>query len=603
MTTNRVRPTRRKSLAVSVTATLLLGAVSGQSKARHRILTIDGDQPDSRFGYYAATIGDIDQDGVPDLVASADWGGPTNREGTVFVFSGRSGKQLYRFEGDDPNDRLGTSVAGVGDIDKDGYPDIAAGAHWDDNNGTNSGMVRFFSGKDGSIIRSVDGHQAGARLGENMDGGGDVDNDGYPDLVVGARDDGVTTSSKEGAVVVLSGKDGSVIYRLLGDNPNDKLGNSVCMIGDLNADGHAEFAGGSHVADNVNVPDTGLVRIFNGKDGTVLKDLYGPTTDIRQGGRIDAGDINQDSFADIIIHTVKDKHPNSTINNGSVRVISGIWIILNIGPEELYKWRGSSTTTGFGNRCAFGGDVNNDGFGDVLVTQTSVNSGTGEVTIFSGQDGTVIGKFEGDSTGDNFGVSLCTAGDLNGDGYADFHCGAMWDDNFANNAGSLTMMSGKELTMVSDIHSFSLAAANTQTLSIDVGATHAGRTYWTLGSVTGTSPGITLFGVNIPLNPDPWTDLTIALTNSPTLVTSRGTLDAQGQGSTQIMAGADQLAEPGGHGPRPRRDRHGWLGSHSRRDQRGDPTDRQVGSPQSPRSIATVPPAAYPIRAKSTRLQ
>ena len=544
MTTKHFRPPRISRLAVPVAATLLVSIASGQSKARHRIATMDGDLADTRFGYYAATLGDVDKDGVPDFVASADWGGATHRQGTVFVFSGASGKRLFKFEGDDRDDRLGTAVTGAGDIDLDGYPDIAAGAHLDDNNGDKSGMVRFFSGKDGSIIRSVDGHQLGARLGEALDGWGDVDNDGYPDVVVGARDDGVTTSSKEGAVVVLSGKDGSVIYRLLGDNPNDKLGTSVCMIGDMNADGHAEFAGSSHVADNVNVPDTGLVRIYNGKDGTVLKDLYGPTGDIRQGGRIDAGDINQDSFADIIIFTNRDKNTNSTINNGSVRVISGIWIMLGVGQEELYKWRGPTTGTGFGDRVAFGGDVNNDGFGDVLVSQTNKNASTGGggvVTIFSGQDGSVIGKFEGDSSGDNFGSALTTAGDLNGDGYADILCGAMWDDNSANNAGSVTMMSGKELTMTSDIHSFSLAASNTQTLSIEVGATHSGRTYWTLGTVSGTSPGVTLFGVNIPLNYDPWTDLTIALTNSATLVTSRGTLNASGQGSTQIVAGPINL--------------------------------------------------------------
>ncbi len=95
--------------------------------------------------------------------------------------------------------------------------------------------------------------------------------------------------------------------------------------------------------------------------------------------------------------------------------------------------------------------------------------------------------------------------------------------------------------MTTDVHAFSLAKANTQTLNLDAGTTNKGRFYWVFGSVTGTSPGVTLRSaigpVTIPLNRDAWTDITICSCNSSALVNTKGTLDASGKAKAQIKAG------------------------------------------------------------------
>ena len=77
--------------------------------------------------------------------------------GSVWVYSGVDGSLLYTFHGDGNDDELGYSVSGAGDVDNDGFDDVVAGARYDDNNGSSSGMIRVYSGADGSILYSVDG--------------------------------------------------------------------------------------------------------------------------------------------------------------------------------------------------------------------------------------------------------------------------------------------------------------------------------------------------------------------------------------------------------------------------------------------------------------
>jgi hypothetical protein len=91
--------------------------------------------------------------------------------------------------------------------------------------------------------------------------------------------------------------------------------------------------------------------------------------------------------------------------------------------------------------------------------------------------------------------------------------------------------------MSTDTHYFQVTVAGTQNMTIHGGSANAGRNYWVFGSITGTSPGVTLGGVTIPLNPDPYTDLTILLANTGPLVKTRGVLDAQGTATAQITGG------------------------------------------------------------------
>ena len=92
----------------------------------------------------------------------------------------------FTFDGDSPGDKFGVSVSGAGDVNGDGFADLIVGAGRDDNNGTDSGSARVFSGLDGSVLYTFDGDSADDRFGVSVSGAGDVNGDGFADLIVGA---------------------------------------------------------------------------------------------------------------------------------------------------------------------------------------------------------------------------------------------------------------------------------------------------------------------------------------------------------------------------------------------------------------------------------
>ena len=137
---------------------------------------------------------------------------------------------LYTFDGDSAQDNFGFSVSGAGDVNWDGFDDLIVGAIRDDNNGSNSGSARVFSGVDGSVLYTFDGDSAGDRLGISVSGAGDVNGDGFDDLIVGAEHDD-NNGTDSGSARVFSGRDGSVLYTFSGDSPDDRLGRSVSGAG------------------------------------------------------------------------------------------------------------------------------------------------------------------------------------------------------------------------------------------------------------------------------------------------------------------------------------------------------------------------------------
>ena len=84
------------------------------------------------------------------------------------------------------SDQLGSSVSGAGDVNGDGFADLIVGAPCDDNNGFRSGSARVYSGIDGNVLYTFDGDDVGDRLGSSVSGAGDVNGDGFADLIVGA---------------------------------------------------------------------------------------------------------------------------------------------------------------------------------------------------------------------------------------------------------------------------------------------------------------------------------------------------------------------------------------------------------------------------------
>ncbi|MEM1012062.1 MAG: hypothetical protein AAGI46_07550 [Planctomycetota bacterium] len=255
-------------------------------------LLIRGDRSFNSFGFSVADAGDINADGRADLLVGAR-GDDNNgfNSGSARVFSGIDGSPLTRFDGPGPFTQLGYSVDGLGDIDGDGTSDFIAGTPDD---GNNNGAAFVISGVDGSVVLDLRGQQAFDRLGWVVAGAGDVDGDGFPDLMVGVPGG----NSETGLVHVVSGTTGAIIHSVKGDSIGDQFGSAVDAMGDVNGDGFDDIVVGSPSGGN----RTGAVSIISGATGQVIRHCVGDELADRFGSSLNAaGDINGDGVNDFVV--------------------------------------------------------------------------------------------------------------------------------------------------------------------------------------------------------------------------------------------------------------------------------------------------------------
>lgn len=231
--------------------------------AQTKVLDLAGAAPGDLFGWAVASIGDVDGDRADDLAVGSQGARPNGvfQGGEATVLSGRTGAVLFRFLPDGPSEFVGTSVGAAGDVDRDGVPDVLVGASGVQVRGAPTGYVRVFSGADGSALLTVRGVTNLERFGDAVASVGDVTRDGVPDFVVGAP--GVT-GVWAGAVRLFSGADGAQLCELTGDEGSN-LGHAVAGIGDVNRDGVPDFAVGAPAANPRGRRRAGLVRIVSGQ--------------------------------------------------------------------------------------------------------------------------------------------------------------------------------------------------------------------------------------------------------------------------------------------------------------------------------------------------
>ncbi|MFT7618112.1 MAG: hypothetical protein ACI97A_001752 [Planctomycetota bacterium] len=442
-------------------------------------------------------LSDVNGDGIGDFIAGKPFnvnsGGLTT--GVACVYSGIDGAILYSLEGNIPGDQFGFAVSGAGHVNNDGVEDFIIGVRFGSSNGLSSGSARVFSGIDGSLLHSFDGDGTNDQFGSSVSGAGDVNNDGFDDVIVGATFDD-NNFDASGSVRVFSGLDGSILYTRNGDAIGDLLGNAVCGLGDTNGDGFAEFCAGA-ASGNGSGAFSGFVRIYSGVDGSVLATVDGAIAGDRFGTSMaNAGDINQDGISDLIIGA-----PDASFS-GSATVVSGldgslIQLFLgsgsgsdfgrtvssagdvngdgradiivgdtlsdvngtNSGSVHVFAAEiapsfcpvGTAANNQFGVHVSTAGDVNDDGFDDVIVGAHLADTNgidAGHARVISGVDGTVLHSLSGIKPGDHFGRVVGAAGDINGDGFADVIVGASEDDNNGLNAGSALIFSGVDGTIL-----------------------------------------------------------------------------------------------------------------------------------------------------------
>ncbi|MCH7879476.1 MAG: FG-GAP repeat protein [candidate division Zixibacteria bacterium] len=226
----------------------LLTASAAQSQYPP-LYVFTGEAVDDMFGYSVSGAGDVNNDGFADLIVGAfqnDAGG--NEAGRAYVYSGRTGGLLHTFTGEAVGDVFGGSVSGAGDVNNDGFADLIVGAFNNDAGGNSAGRAYVYSGQTGALLHTFTAEAADDWFGVSVSGAGDVNNDGFADLIVGAwtNDAG---GSDAGRAYVYSGQTGTLLHTFTGEAASDVFGFSVSGAGDVNNDGFADLIVGAILND------------------------------------------------------------------------------------------------------------------------------------------------------------------------------------------------------------------------------------------------------------------------------------------------------------------------------------------------------------------
>ena len=511
------------------------GSASGLSSSANWSATYN--DANCEFGHSVSTAGDINGDGYSDVIVGAPYtGGVIYDPGSAFVFngsaSGLNSGASWQYNNIYSYGHLGSSVSTAGDVNGDGFSDIIIGTPNEPNGVSNAGKVTIFNGSASGLpstpSRTILGGQDGQEMGNCVSTAGDVNGDGYSDVIVGSwlfsngevsegrvhvfigSASGIGTSanwaaeSNQGNAIlgtfvstagdingdgygdILVGSpqysngqynEGKVFAWFgssagLGANgtpanadwsfesnlDTNYLGSCVATAGDVNGDGYSDVLVSSNVYPYDGYSRTGKVSLFTGYQ-TGLSSTSSWTTESNQqdayyGYSVStAGDVNGDGFSDVIVGAYL--YDNGQTDEGRVYIYHGSFTGLSTTANTISE--SNSANAQFGFSVSTAGDVNGDGYSDVLVGGPNW-TGSGRVYVFHGSATGINSLWNytmvGETSGSFFGNSVSTAGDVNGDGYSDVIVGS---ENFANGQteeGKVYIFYGKS-TGLNTVYDFS----------------------------------------------------------------------------------------------------------------------------------------------------
>lgn len=475
---------------------------------------------------------------------------------------------------------FGAEIVQVGDVDADGTIDFAVSSVYD-------ARIMVYSGRTLLVLQTLQAGlspESGTRLADL----GDIDGDGIHELAIVDRISAL--------VQVYSIATGLELYQVTNTRPTSAFGRSLANIGDIDADGIADFAVGAHWRWVNGEREVGTVYIYSGIDGSLIHEQAGTIRDGWFGTEVHpAGDYNFDGTPDYLVVSLEDA--SSLNNQGVIQVFDGT------NYTELLRMTGRSHGSGNSMDAILIGDADGDGLSDFGITEPSygtsgpayfsIRSGaTGQVLtqafaetaaepfadaivpagdvdgdgladillgvggptssgqqlarFFSGRTGSVIGSFEGTSPlHADFGDCLEALGDLDGDGREEF---AVGDLAYASNDGAVFVRSFHPL-LECNVWQVSASAGGTLDLQLDFPTAAAGVPYRVGASFSGIGP-LQVGAVEVPLSMDSLLRSMISGAYPFSAYSGLdGTLDAQGQATASIAfaPGEIPVGLVGGH--------------------------------------------------------
>ncbi len=414
-----MRPT---TALLPLAATLLTPLADARDVALER----HGETAGDRLGTAVAACGDVDDDGAPDWIVGApkaNANGPNS--GSAFVWSGRTGALLHRFDGASSGVEFGAAVAGAGDVNGDGHADLIVGAPRRSVGLLSNGEALVLSGADGSVLHTITGHMQFGFTGSAVAGAGDVDGDLHDDFLVATPYDDAGGGTDAGTVMLYSGATGALIRAHHGDTAGAHFGAALHGGLDVNGDGRGDYVIGAP-EDWSNGTDAGIARVYSGLDGAVLSFALGATGE-RTGAAVAlVGDLDGNGRSEAAFGS-----PGYAGGDGRCEVRSDAgsfaFAVVGTGGEGLGSAIGAAGSPwGDARRCVAIGAPQAAGGGRVLLVDQAGVAQPGPATP---------------ATAGTFGAALAGAFDVNGDGRDELVIGDPHDDAAATDAGRAVLVS------------------------------------------------------------------------------------------------------------------------------------------------------------------
>jgi hypothetical protein len=429
----------------------------------------EGDQTYAHFGHSVSTAGDVDGDGYSDVIVATPYFDDAGQDnGAVWLYrggpEGMGAVESWYSLGDQVDEQRGFSVASAGDVDADGHSDIIVGAPFHDNGQADEGAAFVFLGSSSGLSLTPDwtaeSDQSGARLGWRVGSAGDVNGDGFSDVIVGAPYYHRLLSSNNGVALVWHGSafdlgaNGTLAnadWRADGIQANSYFGYSVGTAGDVNGDGYGDVVIGAPYYDDGQTDEGGIFLWYGsasglGSDGTAATADWRAHSD-QSGARLGAtagtaGDVNADGYSDVVTgaYLYDDTYTNEGAGFAWHGSVTGMGPIGTPGNAD-WSVRGNQASAYFGFSIGTAGDVNGDGYADVVAGAHGYDGSyadEGRIFVYHGGppglEPLESAFFHGGQAGASLGYSVASAGDVNGDGYADVVAGAyLYDEGDTDN--------------------------------------------------------------------------------------------------------------------------------------------------------------------------